>query len=309
MTTILLGPQRFTTTVPPVVRSLDVDGPIGMITAGWEEREGQDGELAAHFEGEGVNLRLYGRAVELLDADSALRAKILEHRGRQAELRAFYGIRLREAEGAVSAVRHRSDLYGIGESADRAAMQALRDVDDWYAYEIARIVEETASSPTALESTGLAEHRQAITEAIEDCAALVIAGGHVGILMEVLRLFDVRLPERLPVVAWSAGAMALCDPVILFHDFMPHGMTTPEVHDRGLARLPGVIALPHARRRLRVEDHPRMAQLAQRFPAHRLLPLDDGTIVRFGPPTPRAQPPAGTRVLGPDGVFFVQEEA
>ncbi len=307
MTTILLGPQRFTTTVPPVVRSLGVDGPIIMVTSGWEEREAQDGELAGHLDGRGVNLRLYQRAVEILAADSAMRAAVREYRGRRAELRAFYAIRLRDAEEALHAVRHRSDLYGLAPSADRAAMQALRDVDDWYAFEAARIVRETAASKVFTASEELARHRSEVADLLGSAAVVLLAGGHVGILMETLRLFEVTLPAQVPVVAWSAGAMAVCDWVVLFHDFMPHGVTTPEVHDHGMARLRGIIALPHARRRLHLEDRARMAALAERFPMHRMLPLDDGTIVRFAGPisdsTGRDEPPVGARFLGTDGTL------
>ena len=78
--------------------------------------------------------------------------------------------------------------------------------------------------------------------------------------------------------------------------------------------MPGVIALPHARRRLRLDDRARCAVLARRFPDHRLLLLDDGTSVVFGTGgEPVAEPagtaygllPHGVRVLTGDGV--VQE--
>ena len=49
--THLLGPQRFLTTAGAVVRSLDVEGPVATITAGWEERESDDGELDAVMDG------------------------------------------------------------------------------------------------------------------------------------------------------------------------------------------------------------------------------------------------------------------
>lgn len=301
MTTILLGPQRFTVTLAPVVRSLGVEGPIAMINAGWEEREVDDGELASHLGDQGVNLRLYQRAVEALAADRALRAAVLEHRVRHDELRAFYGIRLQSAHDALLAVRHRTWRHGMGETADRSAVLALRDVDDWFDYEAARLTEETGASHDILASAELGRHRAEIAETLSSAAAVVVAGGHVGILMEVLQLFDVELPAALPVIAWSAGAMAICDKVLLFHDFAPHGITAAELHDPGLGRLRGVVALPHAKRRLRLGDRDRMRVLADRFPHHVLTPLDDGTVVRFPPGA--TGPPEGARVIGPDGVL------
>lgn len=306
MTTILLGPQRFTTTLAPTVRSLALEGSVAMVNAGWEERETNDGELAGYLDGRGVNLRLYQRSVQLLAADRELRVAVLEHRARHDELRAFYGIRLQSACDAVQAVRRRTSWRGVGASADRSAVQAMRDVDDWFVYEVARLVEATAASEAVTQSTELARHRAEVADVLAGAAGVVIAGGHVGILMQTLRLFNVTLPASLPVIAWSAGAMAVCDPVLLFHDFAPHGVSTPEVHDRGLRRLPHVIALPHARRRLRVDDRGHMSLLAERFPSRHLLPLDDGTVVRFdsnGSAADQDELPANARVVLPDGTI------
>jgi len=311
VTTILLGPQRFTMTVRPTLRSLDVDGPVAMVNSGWEEREADDGELNDAVDGRGVNLRLYQRAIEVLTADRSLRAAVRDHREAHAELRAFYGIRLQSAWEAVFSVHHRTSKHRVVEGALRSAMQALRDVDDWYAYEVARLVADTSASPAVRDCEPLAQHRAEVASALSDAAVVVVAGGHVGILMETLRLLDVSLPLETPVIAWSAGAMAVCDPVVLFHDFAPHGVIAPEVHDRGLARLRGVIPLPHARRRLVVEDRERMAVFAQRFPAHALVPLDDGTIVRFPfeteGPDGRTPLPEGARHVSHDGTIVNRE--
>ena len=52
----------------------------------------------------------------------------------------------------------------------------------------------------------IAEHRAEVSEVLADAAALVIAGGHVGVLAEVLHLFNVAAALRsAPVIAWSAG--------------------------------------------------------------------------------------------------------
>jgi hypothetical protein len=63
-----------------------------------------------------------------------------------------------------------------------------------------------------------------------------------------------RCHRPLPVFAWSAGAMAVTDRVVLFHDSPPAGPpATPRSSAHGLGLFPGVVALPHARRRLRLE--------------------------------------------------------
>ena len=81
-----------------------------------------------------------------------------------------------------------------------------------------------------------------------------MAGGHVGILIRCLRLFAVGPPPELPVVAWSAGAMALTERVVLYNDRGPQGVQGAEVWDRGAGRVRDVVAMPHARRRLRLDD-------------------------------------------------------
>ena len=65
MKVILLGPQR-RPTVDVVARSLGLgreglDGPVATVTAGWQEREPDDGELTALLGGRAVNLSLYRR--------------------------------------------------------------------------------------------------------------------------------------------------------------------------------------------------------------------------------------------------------
>lgn len=73
--------------------------------------------------------------------------------------------------------------------------------------------------------------------------------------------------------------MAVTETVVLFHDRVVHGTGGAEVFDHGLALVRGVVALPHARRRLRLGDRRRMALLARRFAPADCLVLDDGARV------------------------------
>jgi hypothetical protein len=114
----------------------------------------------------------------------------------------------------------------------------------------------------------------------------------------LLHLFHVEpsLPDR--VVAWSAGAMALTERVVLFHDRAAHGPAHAEVFDDGIGLIRSAVLLPHARRRLRIDDSLRMSVLAQRFaPAHCVV-LDDGVRVDLDA---SGGLPAEARVVGVDG--------
>ena len=64
---VLLGPQRLRPTLKDAIACLGVTGRVATVTAGWEEREGEDAELDEHLAGRTVNLGLFPRAEERLE--------------------------------------------------------------------------------------------------------------------------------------------------------------------------------------------------------------------------------------------------
>ena len=76
---VLLGAQRFDPSLGAAVSELGVTGRIATITAGWQERESEDEELAAHLGDRTVNLRLHARGDELFREDPELRDAHREH--------------------------------------------------------------------------------------------------------------------------------------------------------------------------------------------------------------------------------------
>ena len=167
----------------------------------------------------------------------------------------------------------------------------------------------------------IAEHRATVARLISEAAAVVVAGGHVNVLADVLHLFNVAAALNAaardpaggpaagrPVIAWSAGAMALTDRIVLFHDRAPQGPGHPEVYGTGLSVLRDVVLLPHARARLLLDDKPRMAVFARRFAPARCILLEPGTRleVEGGGAYPY---PAGTQVLAEDGHVTALEAA
>ena len=146
------------------------------------------------------------------------------------------------------------------------------------------------------ERDAVARHRAAVAAMVAGAAALAVAGGHVGVLGHVLRLFGVGRPPT--VVAWSAGAMALTDRVLLYHDRTANGPSPAEFADVGLGWIPGAVLLPHARRRLRVDDPARMAELAVRAAPARCVILDDGARLHLDP---GGVLPPDALVVGADG--------
>jgi hypothetical protein len=108
----------------------------------------------------------------------------------------------------------------------------------------------------------------------------VIAGGHVAVIVNRLRLFGLlELAGARPIIAWSAGAMALTERIVLFHDDPPHGQAISEVLDAGLGAIPELVVLPDARTRLRLGDTARVGELAQRYAPASCIAMDRGSQI------------------------------
>ena len=115
---------------------------------------------------------------------------------------------------------------------------------------------------------------------IEPTDAIIIAGGHVAVLLNRLRMFGIaELAGPRPIVAWSAGAMALTDRVVLFHEDPPHGQAISEVLESGLGLAHDVVVLPEPRLRLHLDDPVRVGELAQRYAPAVCVAVDHGAQI------------------------------
>jgi hypothetical protein len=280
---VLLGPQRFRPTVGEVVRSLGVQGPITTVTAGWQEREAEDAELVGLLDGRGVNLELYRRWLDVYDRDPEFGAADRHRRDVLDELQAVYLVGLRHAMAAVAELRRHGGDPAVWSVAADDAVAVVRTLDARHLERVREVHDEFHAAWPPHERPVVAEHRAAIAGALASAGALAVGGGHVGVLLACLHLFNVAaaVGDR-PVVAWSAGAMAMTDTVVLFHDHAAHGQGYAEVFEAGLGLVHGVVALPHARRRLRLGDRRHMALLARRFAPAVGLVLDDGARYEVG---------------------------
>lgn len=297
-TVTLLGPQR-RPTLDRALGGLDVQGPIAAITAGWQERESDDDELMSLLGGHGANLRLHARWMDVLQSDPDYARAEREHRVVLDELQQLYLLRLDHALRATYAIAQRTDGHPrIQTTAVDDALAIVRQVDEMHLGRVADLRATFREAWPPHDRDVVAKHREEVREALALADCLVVAGGHVGELLAVLDLF--RVADQLPahVVAWSAGAMALTERVVLFHDRAAHGPAQAELLDTGLGLVPGIVALPHARRRLRTDDLLRMSVLARRFAPARCLVLDDGVTVSLGNDGSLTD---GARVVEPDG--------
>ncbi len=292
-TGVLLGPQRLAVTVDAELDALQVDGPVAMITCGWQEREEEDRELHDALGHRAINLNLHARGDVVFRDDRELRDAHRAKQDRLRQLQVLYRGRLEHAVAAVhdlQAARGPADLIA---SEITAAIEAIRLVDRQHLARVTLLNRDYEDEMRPSSRPVVATHRQEIADILSGCGAVAIAGGNVATILNRLRLFGLR--EMLlgrTILAWSAGAMALTDRVVLFHDSPPQGRGNAEILDAGLALFPSLVALPHARRRLLLGDRRRVSLFARRFAPARCVTLDersrllcDGENYRAGPLT------------------------
>jgi hypothetical protein len=275
---VLLGPQRLKRTLRGFVDDAGVRGPVAAITAGWQEREEEIDELTAHLGRDVVNLRLYARTEDVLEHDLEL---FVAHRERTAtliQLQELYRVRLSHAKAAAREIFRRTGDRELLEPEREAAVDEIRRIDEHHLARVAEVDAAFHERWPAAERDRVRHHRAEIARVLERCDAVAVAGGHVGVLRNRLRLFDLAsaVGER-ALFAWSAGAMCLAERVVLFHDSPPQGAGDAEVLGTGLGLAQGVLPFPHARRRLRLHDPNRVALLARRFAPLDCLALDAGS--------------------------------
>lgn len=279
---VLLGPQTPRPNLASALELAEFDGPIVSITAGWRDSEGETAEIGADIGRPLEDLGLYHRAERFFGVETAF----LElHRARQErlqELQRLYRLRL---ETAISAARQLLLTQGDPELLrleQRAAISQLRALDRHHLRRIAAIHQDFNEARKTMDIPAATAEREQVWEQVRKAGLVLIAGGHVAVLLNRIRLF--RLGELLadkPIVAWSAGAMVLGERIVLFHDNAPQGRRNAEVLDAGLGIVKGLIPLPHARTRLDWSSGSRMALFARRFAPSRCCTLDFGSMIRI----------------------------
>lgn len=263
---MLLGPQRFNPTLGAAAASVGIEGKIATVTAGWQERESEDTELDEHLHHQTVNLKLYERADRVWKDDAVLRQA---HRVRQERMRLkqdFYRIRLEHGLEAAHVIEQRRAPADVMDEERAASVQAIRDLDAFHLAACSREKQLWTEKWKPLERDAVKRERDEIITLLEGVGGVAIAGGHVATLLNRLELFGMdELLRGRPLLAWSAGAMAISERVVLFHDSPPQGPGAAEILDRGLGLCPDVVPLPAPEQRLQLDDPERVTRFARRF--------------------------------------------
>jgi len=304
----LFGPQRLEPCLREEFDFRGIDGPVAAITAGWQEREAENDELQEHLGRPVVDLRLHARADEVFDEDPEF---FEAHRARQDHLQALqklYRFRLEFTLEPARQLLAREGDEEVLEPARCEAIDAVRLLDAQHFERIAAVHREFEQRWRPSWRPAIARHRTEIAALLGRCAAVGIAGGHVAVLLNRMRLFDLgEMLAELPVFAWSAGAMCLGRRIVLFHDYPPQGPGNAEVLDVGLGLYPGLLPLPHASVRLRLSDPARIRLLARRFSPDLCVALDPRVSIRLENGVWRRG--QNTRLLTVDGQLHELEPA
>ena len=129
----------------------------------------------------------------------------------------------------------------------------------------------------------------------------------MGVLADALHLFNIAASLRSPVIAWSAGAMALTDRIVLFNDRAPQGPGHPEVYGSGLSVLRNLVRAAARQREAAARRHAPDGRLRPQVRPRPLCPAGD-RAPRVDTDSDGDCPP-GTRVLAADGRVTTLEAA
>lgn len=312
----LLGPQRHPQ-LDRVMASLDLDGAgVATITAGWRDREHDDALLVEQLGGRCVNLGLWQRMQQIWEADPELEQADRRRRQVLTEMQELYLIGLRHAVDALGRIRaHEPRDERVHRMALEDVLGIMRDLDERHVRRVAELHQEFYARHRPEERDAVVRGRAEVGALVDGCDVVVITGGHVGVLLGTLHMFNlapvlahpvedetdpsgVHARVHRPVIAWGAGAMALTERVLLFYDDSVIAPGVAEMLMDGLGLTRGLVALPSAADRLALDDPDRMTTLVSRCHPRVPLPLDPGDRVDL---TPEGRLPQGARVLGPSG--------
>jgi peptidase E len=279
---ILLGPQSPVSNLRESLDSIAINGPVVSITAGWRDSEAELEELQTTVGRPVEDLNLYRHAETIFLHEPDLHALQRQRQDKLAQLQRLYRIRLNPALVAARNLMREKGSSDLLKLEQRAAISQLRALDRHHVKRISAIHEEFNLHRARLKIPRASELVYSLQKKVAQSAAVLIAGGHVAVLTNRIRMF--RLTQVLaqkPIIAWSAGAMVLGEQIVLFHDDAPQGKRDPEVLDAGLAIVRNMIPLPHAKTRLDWSARNGMALFSRRFAPAKCSTLDNGSMIQL----------------------------
>ena len=279
---ILLGPQSPEPNLRKAIEAIKPEGPIVVITAGWRDSEGEIGELREVVGHPVEDLNLYQRAEEIYAHEPSLRELKRERQDKLTELQSLYRIRLSATIAAARKLMRTRAEPELLRPEQRAAINQVRALDQHHLRRIKAIHQDFDLKRATLDVPLTVVHLDAVRRLVSEAGLVLIAGGHVAVLLNRMRLFHLGgLLQQKSIIAWSAGAMALSEHIVLFHDAAPQGKRDAELLDAGLGIVRRRVLLPNARTRLDWRNRGRMALFSRRFSPAVCCTLDNGSLIQL----------------------------
>ena len=277
---VLLGPQPEFASLQTVLADLQPQLPVALITAGWETEESDDGDLKAAIDIEAINLNLFERTERLFSDDPELIKTLRTRQDELRHLRDAYNDRLNHLlKAARQIIRRHDPLIDLGLETE-SAIEMVRQLDREYFVRTSQLIDRYEQQLQIAYRPHVIQHRREIGDILNRVHAVLIAGGHVAIILNRLRIFGILdMRTELPIVAWSGGTMALSDQVVFFHDSPPQGPGDAEVLRAGMSLYHDVLPLPDGKTRLNLDDQARVELFARRFNRFKCVIFDEQTIL------------------------------
>ena len=280
---ILLGPQSPEPNLGAALALADLpDGPLAVISAGWQEAEGDLDVMAEITQRPLTDLGVYRRAERILAEDPNLAEAVRARQDRLQEQQRLYRLRLRQLGIAARKVLGAEGDAEMLAAEQRHAVAQLRALDRHHLHRCESLWARFNDRFGTDSHPALARDAEELASLVRGAAGIIITGGNVGVLLNRMRLLGVdRLLGSTPIIAWSAGAMVLAERIVLYHDRSPEGRRDAEVLGAGCGVVPGYVFFPDTASRLRPGDRSRVALLCRRFSPDTSIALDRGSMLQL----------------------------
>lgn len=278
---LLLGHQQPQSRLREALDHWKIEGPVGLVSAGWEEDEDDDHWVKESTGRTVINAQLFDLAERLFAEDPEV-IRLL--RQRQDELRRLREVNKIQMYHLLAIARDLLTREFAGEDVlvpTQATFQQLQQVDHDYLELVTEVIRKYDKIIDPWQRPSVRQYRLRVLERLHNCQALLIAGGHLGVLLNRLNLCRLLRHAQVPVIAWSGGAMALGEKAVFFHHFPPHGMGDTELSRSGMRWYRGLLVFPRCRERLNLKSRVEIALLARRFGDDLCLALDQDSWLEW----------------------------
>jgi hypothetical protein len=298
---LLLGPQRPTLNLGEAIAAAGLpEGRLAVISAGWQEAEGDLDDVREVVGRPLTDLRLHQRAEEVFAAESQLATAYRTRQDTLQEQQRLYRLRLTQLAIAARQILGADGDRDLLAAEQRHAIAQLRALDRHHLHRTETVHGRFDESCNITTNTLLAKHATEIREVLDSSSAVLITGGNIVVLLNRMRLFGVeKLLRDKHVIAWSAGAMVLAERIVLYHDRAPQGRRDPEILGAGCGLLPGYVFLPDTERRLREDDRVHIGLMCRRFSPDLCVTLDSGAALKLA--DARIEDPGGAQRFNRNG--------